>query len=126
MLHLMIFLTISNVSNADQVVQLNQNDKAPFAGLLFDQEKANNVKIGLIERDLYKEIMASQSRSIDLLKENEVYSENKVKMLLDQNDKLSQSLRSSQSMTTWERIGFFALGVLATVGAAYAVRSATR
>ena len=111
---------------ADQAVGLDKDQKAPFAGVLLDAEKANSVKVGLQELDLYKAITESQAKSIDLLKQNESYNQNKVNILLEQNDKLAESLRSSQSLNSWERIGLVLLGVAVTVGAGVAIRSATK
>lgn len=123
---LLYSLALYPTALADTSVALDKDQKAPFAGILMDQEKANSVKIGLLERDLYKELSESQNRSIGLLKQNMTYSEDKVNKLLEQNDKLSERLQSAQGMNTWERIGFFVLGIAATVGAGLAIRSISR
>jgi hypothetical protein len=111
---------------ADQAVPLDKDQKAPFAGVLMDPEKANSVKVGLQERDLFEEITKSQAHSIDLLKSNNALNEDKVNKLLEQNDKLSESLRSAQSLNNWERIGLVVLGVVMTAAAGYAIKQVAK
>lgn len=119
----LIFSLIANNSYAaTDVVELQQNEMAPFHGLLFTPEKANAMKAHLLDGDLYKQLSDSQQHSIDLLKQNMDLSEKKVSMLLEQNDKLSETLKSAQGMNNLERIGLVVLGVVMTVGAGLAVR----
>lgn len=121
---MLISLTIlPRKSNADQLIPIKKGEVAAFDGALADVERLNTIKSGLQERDLYKQITESQQKSIDLLKQNDSYSETKVTMLLKQNDDLEKSLQSSQSMNSWEKIGLVTLGVLMTVGAGVAARN---
>jgi len=58
------------------------------------------------------------------LQENIIKShENKVNLLVEQNDKLAKSLYSERTMTTWERVGWFVLGITATGIGAYALKN---
>ncbi len=123
---LLLSLALYSPALADTSVALDQNQKAPFAGVLMDPEAANKVKAGLLERDLYKEITESQTHSIDLLKQNVSYSEDKVNKLLEQNDKLSERLQSAQSTSTFEKVGLFVLGIAATIGAGLAIKSISK
>lgn len=120
---LIICLITSGTVRAEDTVLIEKEQKAPFAGILFSLPKANEIRGQLLERDLYKELSDSQQKTIQLYKSNNELSESKVNMLLEQNDKLSASLRSSQSLNTWECVGLFTLGILATVGAGLAIRS---
>lgn len=125
---LLIFLTSVNncYAGSTDVVELQPDQLAPFHGLLFTIEKASEMKGQLLERDLYKELSNSQQHSIDLLKVNSDLSEKKVNILLEQNDKIAENLRSAQGMTNLERFAFFALGVLATVGAGLTIKNITK
>jgi hypothetical protein len=123
---LLISLILAPRSSADQAVGIDKGQPAPFSGVLMDQEKANAVKIGLQERDLYKQIVDSQSRSLDLLKQNNTYAENKVNLLLEQNDKLAERLQSAQSLNNWERVGLVILGMAFVLGGAYAVKGISK
>lgn len=111
---------------ADTATPVEKNQPAPYAGILMDQEKSNSVKIGLQERDLFEQIVTSQTKSIELLKQNNTYSENKVNILLEQNDKLSERLQNAQSLSTFEKVGLFVLGIAATVGAGLALKSISK
>lgn len=91
-----------------------------------DQEKSNLIKNQLQERDLFEKIIASQTTSINLLRQNGEYSEKKVGLLLDQNDKLAERLQSAQGLNNWERLGLVVLGIAMTVGAGYAIKQVTK
>lgn len=125
-LSLIFSLSASNCYADTDVVELQPNQLAPFHGLLFTPEKANSIKAQLLDGDLYKQLSESQQHSIDILKQNMDLSEKKVSMLLDQNDKLSESLKSAQGMNNLERIGLVLLGVVMTVGAGVAIKKATQ
>lgn len=125
-LSLIFSLSVSNCYADTDIVELQPNQLAPFHGLLFTPEKANSIKAQLLDGDLYKQLSESQQHSIDILKQNMDLSEKKVSMLLDQNDKLSESLKSAQGMNNLERIGLVVLGVVMTVGAGLAIRKASQ
>lgn len=123
---LLVLLAFIPRAVADQATALEKGQPAPYAGVLLDTEKANKTKIGLQERDLFEQIVNSQTKSIELLKQNNTYAENKVNLLLTQNDKLAEQLQSSQSFNTFERIGLIVLGVALTVGAGYALKGISK
>lgn len=104
---------------------MKAGDIAKYDGVLLDADKANFVEQQVKQNELYKEIIDSQSKSIDLLKENETYDANKVSLLSNQNDQLAEQLQKTQGMTNWERIGLVALGVVMTIGAGLAIRGAS-
>lgn len=114
------------VALGNEAVEIRKGETAKFDGVLLDVEKSQQVKIGLQERDIFKQIVDSQAKSIDLLKQNDSYNDQKVSKLLEQNDKISEQLRSAQGMNTLERIGLFTLGVIATVGAGLIVKKAVQ
>ena len=126
LIKLLFSLALYPCALANQSIPLKSGERAPVDGVLMDAEAANQVKTGLLERDLYKELSDSQTHSIDLLKQNMIYSEDKVNKLLDQNDKLSEQLKNSQSFTNLERIGLVLLGIVITVGAGVALKSVAK
>lgn len=123
---ILILSSFSPRAVADQAIQIKAGEPAKFDGILMDQEKSNKVKIGLDERDLFEQIVNSQTKSIQLLKDNNTYSENKVNLLLTQNDSLAERLQASQGLNNWERIGLVVLGIAMTCGAGLAIRSLSK
>jgi hypothetical protein len=103
-------------------VALDKDQKAPFAGVLMDPETANKTKIGLLERDLYKELSDSQGKSISILKENIGLHESSKEKLLEQLDRSSEALKSAQSFNSLERIGLILLGAALVVAGGYIVK----
>lgn len=98
-----ILLIISNTCFAQDSIFIDKDTKAPFSGYLLPEEKVKELRNNTLERDLYK--TESELR------------ERQVKLLSEQNDKLATTLQSTSSLSSWEKIGFFALGILVTGGA---------
>lgn len=93
----------------------------PQDSWVFSPGKAKEVRNKLIDLETNLKLNESLSKSIELYKANEQIQQNKVNLLLEQNDKIVQRLNDSQSMNNIERIGLFLLGIIATVGAGYAI-----
>lgn len=91
---------------------------------VFSPEKAKDVRNRLIDGETNLKLNESLEKSIELYKSNEQIQQNKVNLLLEQNDKLAQRLNDSQSLNSWERFGLFVLGIAATVGAGMAIKKA--
>ena len=123
---LMIGLITINSSFAQEAVMIKKDERAPFEGVLFPLDQANKMRYQLIECDIKKELNASYERTIKLYKENESYQENKVNILMKQNDELSKALTESKSTTDLQKILWFSLGVLATGLAVYGASKITR
>jgi len=122
---LLVFSIFSHSVIADPVL-IESGQKAPFSGSLYPTEEAVKLKRRLLDADIYEELTKSYERSINLYKANETIQENKVKVLMEQNDKLAISLRSEREMTGWERFGWFALGVVATSVAVIGLKEALK
>lgn len=116
----MLTLLISSNALSDVVV-LDKGTPAPFAGYLLDTETGKLSRVRLIEGEEAKALNLSYVRKIGEYQANEILYTEQVKTVLEQNDKLSKSLRDSQSMTTWERIGWFTLGIVAVSAGAYGI-----
>jgi len=100
-------------------VYLNKDDKSPYSGLLFTEQKANEIRRELLDKDYLKLQNDSLNRSLDLYKANEALYGQQKQLLLDQNDKLAKSLYQERNLTNWERVGFFVLGITVTGLAIY-------
>lgn len=109
---LLSFLIIVNSTfcYADDSVPLNKGQAAPFDGTLLSNDKANQTRKELIELDELRLKEPSYKRTIDLYKSNENLYSDKIKIVSDQNDNLAKNLYEARSLTTWEKLGYFALG----------------
>lgn len=123
---LMIGLITINSAFAQEAVMIKKDERAPFEGVLFPLDQANKTRYQLIECDIKKQLNSSYERTIKLYKENEVYQDNKVNLLLKQNDELSKALTESKSTSDLQKILWFGLGVLATGLAIYGTKEITR
>lgn len=99
---------------ADDTVPLTKGQAAPMDGVLFSSDKANQTRKDLIELDELRLKEPSYKRTIDLYKANENLYSDKIKIVSDQNDNLAKNLYEARSLTTWEKLGYFALGVAVT------------
>src|SRR5688500_13089233 len=105
---------LSSISLADDPYFGQRGHVLPQDSWVFSPDKAKDVRNRLIDGETYFKLNESLSKSIELYKSNEVIQQNKVNLLLEQNDKLAQRLASSQSLNNWERFGLFFLGIAAT------------
>ncbi len=103
---LMIILTLTSSNCLGKTISLTKDEKAPFAGVLFDNEDANKAKNSLIEIDLLNKLNGLYLKNTDI-------DNQKITILMQQNDVLSKNLQSAQEMHTWEKIAYIGLGVLA-------------
>lgn len=110
---------IPKSSLAEDVVIVEKNSPAPFTGFLFPREKAQEVRIKLLENDRLNDMISSYNKSIDLYKKNEDVQNQKVNILLEQNDKLAKSLGDARTVSTFERVAWFIGGMLVTSAAVY-------
>jgi hypothetical protein len=97
---ILFILLISNIAYAQESVYLNAKDPAPFAGYLLPEEEVKTLRDNTLELDMYKTTNDLKDQQITLL--------------TNQNTSLSKTLESTSSLSTWEKIGYFAAGVLLT------------
>lgn len=121
-----IFLISTNICLADNAVFLEKGRQSPFDGYLFTPEKTNQMYKDLMDYDTLKSVNESLNKSIVLYKQNEELYQNKVNLLLDQNNKLSVNLFTERQDSNWERIVWFSLGVIGTGLAAYGIKKASQ
>jgi hypothetical protein len=125
MFYITIFsFLLCQTSSADDPYFAQKNHVLPQDSWVFSPDKTKEVRNKLIDGETYFKLNESLSKSIELYKNNEEIQQNKVNLLLEQNDKLAQRLASSQSLNNWERFGLFFLGIAATVGAGWAISRA--
>ncbi len=91
---------------------------------VFSPSKAKEVRDKLIDGETYQKLNESLNKSIELYKSNEQINNNKINLLIEQNDKLAKNLLASQSLNNWERFGLVLLGIAMTVGAGFAIKKA--
>jgi hypothetical protein len=108
-------------SNAQEAVPLEQGKAAPFTGILLTPKAAQDLKNAVIERDGLVEQKASYERSMEYYRKSDELQQKKLNIVLEQNDKLALRLGEERSMSTWEKIGYFSLGIIATGIAGYAI-----
>jgi len=121
---LISLIALSLVSNsfAQDAVVLNTGDKAPFTGILITNSQVNDLRRAVIERDGLTSINESLKRSMALQDDIIARQLTQKGILLEQNDKLAVRLGESQSMGTWERVGFVVMGIAASGVAALAFK----
>ena len=123
---LILFLLFNSIVKADDVVFLPAGESKNYDGYLFTPQKAQDVKNTLIERDGLLKLNESLQRSLNLQSGIIEADQKKIQLLLDQNDKLAQSLGSSQSLNNLERFGWFLVGVVSISVVSYGIFKVTR
>lgn len=120
----MIFLNLTNstICYADESVVLQKNQSAPFAGILFTQEKSQDLKNKLIERDVLLQLNDSLRNSLNFQQDIINQTQSQKKLLLDQNDQLANSLYKERTMSNVEKAAYFVLGIIAVGVSAYGYR----
>jgi hypothetical protein len=114
---------IGNICYAQDSVHLNQNDKAPFPGYLLPAAKVEQFQTDEIQLNYYKSTDDSLQKSLTLEQQNSALKDQKVNLLLDQNDKLSKAAYTERELTTWEKIGYVAAGIVITGVAVWGAHS---
>jgi hypothetical protein len=112
--YLLPLILISNITLADDVVYLDKDAKSPYAGYLMPQEKLVEFRNTSLERDTLQLQNDSLNRSLKLQDDVIAKKDQQIQLYSDQNDKLAKTAYSEQSLSTWEKIGFIALGVVIT------------
>jgi len=123
---ILVLSLIGNLCYAEDVIRLEKDKPAPFTGYLFTDEKTKDTRIKLLERDFYKETSESFEKSNTYLQKNLSLKDEQIKLITEQNTNLAKTLREERSMTGWERIGWFSLGIVATGFALRGLQEITR
>lgn len=93
-------ILISLNSFAQDSVYLDKGTPSPFSGYLLPEEEVKTLRDNTLERDMYK--------TTNDLKDQQI------KLLSDQNTSLAKTLEVTSSLSTWEKVGYLAAGILLT------------
>lgn len=89
--------------------------------MLFTVQQANTLYRDVRENEANKKIIESLNNSLSIASKNSEIDAQKINILDKRNDELAQRLRDSQSMNDWQKVMYISLGVIATVGAGFAI-----
>lgn len=105
---------IGNICYAQDSVFLNKGQTSPFPGYLLPAGKVEQFQNDELQLSATKQINDSLQKSLTLEQQNSALKDQKVNLLLDQNDKLSKAAYTERELTTWEKIGYVAGGIVIT------------
>jgi protein-arginine kinase len=111
-------LTSINSYSKDSV-SIEKGTPAPFKGILFTSQKAQQIRIELIERDQFKLFNKTLLENTEIQKTIILNQKEQVSILLNQNDKLVSIAEKAQARSNLARVTWFGLGVLTTGLAVY-------
>ncbi len=119
---LLIFVFTVQTALADKAITVETGHvvtKEYDQGTLLDKEKSRKIRDELIEKDGLVKLNESLNKSIDLYKSNEEIMLKQKDLLLNQNIELTKTLNDTRSVSGWEKVGYFILGVAITGAAVY-------
>lgn len=125
-IQLILSLAFPPIAYPQDVTYIEAGTKAPYSGFLFTPEKTNEQRLITLERDSFKLLNVSLQSSLELQRVLNSNTENKVAILLEQNDKLAVRLYEERSSSTWERIFWVGLGVVAVIGGGLGLKAASK
>ena len=123
MKRLLIFLIqISLVNNCfSQSIAIKKGTPSPFDGVLIDNAKANQLKNNELEVEGLTKINLYLNQLNDLKQKNTDLDAQKLQVLADQNTQLAQDLQAAKQASSLEKLGYIALGVVATALGGFAI-----
>lgn len=111
---LLIISLLGNFCLADDVIFLEKNKPAPYDGYLFTPEKTKDTRIKLLERNTFEGLNESLTKTNTFLQENSSLKDQQIKIVMDRNDQLAETVRDQQSTNNWVKAGYFLAGVFIT------------
>jgi myo-inositol-1-phosphate synthase len=122
----LIGLLLVNQVLAQDVVYLKKGEVTPYEGYLFSQAKESEVRLKLLDADVYKQLDASNQRIIGYHVQEKALLQQQANLWHTQADSLSKQLVNAEDRSFWRNTLFFLAGALITTGIAYGVTRATR
>lgn len=116
-------LVVANV-RAEDVVPIQKGEVAPFTGLLFPKDKAQEQANKLIELDFEKAMGLSKTRQIDMYKGLLEASEQQIEIWHSTSKELAKQVNSEKGRREWLIAGGFVVGASLTTLIAFAVNKA--
>lgn len=123
---ILIGILINYQIKAEPSVPLKKGVPAPFSGVLLNNDKANEIKQKLIEKDRLELLNKSFELSIDLYKQDSVICEKRHNACMKEANSLSTDLQIARQTSDLTKVLWFGGGVLATILVIYGVKEATR
>ena len=108
------------------MVSLEQGVQAPFTGYLFSPVKELEARNAVKNNAILIDINQKQKSIIDLYKQDQELYKQRIELYSKQNDTLAKENAEMRTVSTWERLGWFALGVFVAGGAAWGVSRVVR
>lgn len=118
-LSLLVLLAFSTQVLAQDAVPLKKGEYAPFSGVLFTNEKANELRLTDLKLQESQEV-------IKLLDERSRLQEQRLELRDKQIDSLSKRVVENSDSAFLTKLGMFILGALVTTGIAIGVNRATK
>lgn len=112
---LLTSLMILNQNSFAESISINKGDKAPFDGILMDENTAKEVRIAVIENKEKAELIKSKDKIITLQDLSIQVQEKQINILYEKNTKLLKE----KELNDWEKVVWMGLGILATSMAVY-------
>lgn len=112
---LSLFATSVSSANDPDNVSLVPGDKVPYPGVLLPTSRAQRVEVMSLSLDSCTKISSLKDQEDSVLTQ-------RLNNAQAENDRLA----AKASPGEWEKVGAFALGVLTTIGVAFAVSHVTR
>lgn len=123
----MILLTFSVTIKAENdVVSIKKGEAAPFAGILFTEDKANQVRIEVLEQQKLRYMVQSRDEKLGIFSTRIELKDEEIELLRKQNLRIYNQNKTNSSVGTIERIVWFGLGIMVTGAAVYGARGLSK
>jgi hypothetical protein len=115
-----MFITLSAL--AQDARYIDQGLPAYYDGYLFTISKTKEVRKELIEKDQLKLFNKTLNENIQIQNEVIIHQKEQVQLLSKQNEKLAKQIDNDRSMSSFEKVVWFGLGVAAAGFAVYGAK----
>ena len=119
---LLTYVVYIQQSIAQDVVFIEKDAQAPYAGFLFTPEKEKETRLKLVDLNFYMDLDSSKTRQIELYKQEGDLLRAQVDLHRDNSVRLNNELMSANNDGFWKGFWMFALGAGVTTAITYAVR----
>jgi hypothetical protein len=110
-------------SPSPQAFIIKQGQKSPIDGIIITPAKAKQIEDVTNQRDTLQLQNDSLTKSLNIQSDISDLDQQKVTILMNQDDLLAKRLQESQTLNNWEKAGYFVLGLLVPIAAGYAYKN---